>query len=127
MNCQIIMDLIPMYADKTASEETKLLVENHLKSCPTCKRFLSSCKKTEKKCFISFEKLDKLREKLRASNTDIPSVDAEFARLSSRLKKRKLRKTIIGCAVAASALIYVIFDIIGAVKRNDSRHNGGNL
>lgn len=127
MNCQIIMDLIPMYADKTASDETMLLVENHLKSCRNCKKFLDSCKKTEKKRFISVEKLDKLREKLRAYNTDIPSVDAEFARLSSRLKKRKLRKIIIGCVLAAGALVYVILDIVAAVKRKDSRHhNGGN-
>ncbi len=126
MNCQIIMDLIPMYADKTASDETKLLVANHLKTCRDCKKFFDSCKKTEKKCFISMGKLDKLREKLRASNTDMPSVDAEFARLSSRLKKRKLRKTIIGCILAAGALVYVVIDIVSAVKRKDSRHNGGN-
>lgn len=125
MTCEIIMDLIPMYADKTASEETAQLVENHIKSCPECKRFLRSCQKTEKKSLFSKQKLDKIREKLRGTGTDIPSVDTEFALLSSRLKKRKLRKIIIGTVFATGMLAYIIIDVVNAIKRRES-DNGGN-
>lgn len=126
MNCEIIMDLIPMYADKTASEETCALVENHIRECACCRRFLASCKKTEKKSSFSKEKLDKIREKLRINGNDIPSVDAEFARLSTRLKKRKLRMIIISSLVAAGMLAYIIIDIVNAVKRNDKSSGGNN-
>jgi len=125
MTCEIIMDLIPMYADKTASEETAQLVESHIKSCPECKRFLRSCQKTEKKSLFSKQKLDKIREKLRGTGTDIPSVDTEFALLSSRLKKRKLRKIIIGTVFATGMLAYIIIDVVNAIKRRES-DNGGN-
>ena len=31
MTCEVIKDLIPMYVDDAASEETKELVEKHIK------------------------------------------------------------------------------------------------
>ena len=38
MNCEIIKDLIPLYIDNCCSEESKKVVEEHLKSCSECKR-----------------------------------------------------------------------------------------
>jgi len=36
-NCEIIKDLLPLYVDDVMSNESKLLVENHLASCEKCK------------------------------------------------------------------------------------------
>ena len=38
MKCKIICDLLPMYIDEVCSDETKELVEEHLKACPECRR-----------------------------------------------------------------------------------------
>ena len=42
MNCNIIMDLLPLYADDCCSEESKTLVENHISTCKKCKSMLSA-------------------------------------------------------------------------------------
>ena len=35
--CNLVADLLPIYLDKKASNDTKKLVEKHLESCPECK------------------------------------------------------------------------------------------
>jgi predicted anti-sigma-YlaC factor YlaD len=121
MTCEVIMDLIPMYADKSASEETRILVENHIKECPSCKSFLKSCNKTESKSVFSGKDINKIRDKLKCAECDISSVDAEFARLSRRIKKRNTRRNLISILVCAAMLAYIVTDIINTVKKS-----GGN-
>ncbi len=43
-NCNIIKDLLPLYVDDICSEESKKLVEEHLKSCNNCKKYLKELK-----------------------------------------------------------------------------------
>lgn len=38
MNCNVIQDLMILYTDDCCSEESKALVEEHLKNCPTCQK-----------------------------------------------------------------------------------------
>ncbi|MBR3299149.1 MAG: zf-HC2 domain-containing protein [Clostridia bacterium] len=40
MNCNVIKDLMPQYADGCVSEESRALIEEHIKSCESCKREL---------------------------------------------------------------------------------------
>lgn len=47
-NCEVIKDLIPLYADDVCSAESKKMVENHLKNCNECKEILETIKKDEK-------------------------------------------------------------------------------
>ncbi|MBQ7386081.1 MAG: zf-HC2 domain-containing protein [Ruminococcus sp.] len=44
MDCNVIIDLLPLYADGCCSEESVALVETHLKSCKDCKNVLDSMK-----------------------------------------------------------------------------------
>lgn len=44
ISCNIIMDILPLYADDIVSEDTKNLVEMHLQSCDECRRELSLIK-----------------------------------------------------------------------------------
>lgn len=37
-NCNVICDLLPLYVDKIASEDTNHLVEAHLEECSDCKK-----------------------------------------------------------------------------------------
>ena len=36
-NCDMIKDLLPLYADDVCSEESRKAVEEHINSCPDCK------------------------------------------------------------------------------------------
>lgn len=38
MNCNVIQDLMILYADGCCSEESKTIVEEHIKSCDKCKK-----------------------------------------------------------------------------------------
>ena len=40
--CEMIRDLLPLYVDNLCSEETKLLVEDHLEQCPECRKALDN-------------------------------------------------------------------------------------
>ena len=40
--CDIVMDLLPLYVDGVCSEESKKIVEEHLKHCEECKQFLEN-------------------------------------------------------------------------------------
>lgn len=44
MNCNIIKDIIPLYIDECCSEESKQLVEEHLKQCDACKKLCEDMK-----------------------------------------------------------------------------------
>lgn len=45
INCAIIQDLLPSYCDKISSNETTLLVEEHLRNCSNCKQTLEKLNK----------------------------------------------------------------------------------
>lgn len=46
-DCEIIRDMLPLYADDICSTSTKELVENHLKNCNECQKILDNIKKGE--------------------------------------------------------------------------------
>ena len=44
ISCNIILDLLPLYAEDLASEETRALVDEHLCDCMDCTNYLGSLK-----------------------------------------------------------------------------------
>lgn len=42
--CEVIQDLIPLYVDGVCSAKSKLYIEEHLKSCETCHKYLAEMK-----------------------------------------------------------------------------------
>ena len=42
ISCQIIQDLLPLYADDVVSQDSRTLIESHLQSCPHCQRELEA-------------------------------------------------------------------------------------
>ena len=47
--CNIIKDLMPLYKENLLSEDSKIFVEDHLKSCPDCENLLKDQIKIERK------------------------------------------------------------------------------
>lgn len=54
MNCNVIRDILPLYADDACSNESKQLVEEHIDSCETCRNQLLMIKNDE--CVTSLAK-----------------------------------------------------------------------
>lgn len=46
MNCNVVKDLLPLYLDDCCSEESRKLVEEHIKSCGSCCGLYESMKET---------------------------------------------------------------------------------
>ncbi len=82
ITCEIIRDLLPLYAEELASPDSRVLVEEHTAQCPACKR-----------------QLDELR-------TPTPAAPAAPMTTVNRLLRRRtlLWCVLVGCLVAALAL-----------------------
>ena len=63
--CGVIRDLLPLYTEDLCSEESKALVDSHLKNCPDCRRAKESMKKTEPLPVDSGEGLKKIKKELK--------------------------------------------------------------
>ncbi len=44
IDCRVIGDLLPLYADESCSDASRALVDEHLKSCPRCRETLARMK-----------------------------------------------------------------------------------
>ena len=45
ISCNIIRDLLPLYAEDLASDDTRTLVDEHLCDCEDCNEILNNMKK----------------------------------------------------------------------------------
>ena len=54
--CKIVQDILPIYIESMASEETNIFVEEHLKECKNCRKNLEEMKsELEKENFKNTE------------------------------------------------------------------------
>ena len=44
IDCRVIGDLLPLYADESCSDASRALIEEHLKCCPRCRETLARMK-----------------------------------------------------------------------------------
>lgn len=42
LSCEIVMDLLPLYIDGLASQESGAEIKEHLRSCPQCRKYYHS-------------------------------------------------------------------------------------
>lgn len=90
-SCEVIQDLLPLYADKVCSEASKSMVESHLSECGECRRKLEALQNTE------------YEESLRLEQKEI------IGRQSSRFKRTAF---LAGSCIAGILLIPVIVCLI---------------
>ena len=116
MTCEIVKDLIPMYVDKTASEETNEAVSNHIKNCSKCRDFYRFCKAADDRSrHVNSDKmLDFIKEK---ESKD--EIEEKYASLSKKLKRRKTLHIILSALVVAGLAAYVVADLINSSKNKD--------
>lgn len=91
--CDIVMDLITIYHDSLASEESIKAVEEHLKSCENCRRLYKDYNLAELK-----------------AEGDLPEnpedfIREEFSILAKRLRRRRY-------FYAGVSIIYIVLSIV---------------
>ncbi|MCR1897486.1 zf-HC2 domain-containing protein [Irregularibacter muris] len=97
-SCEIIKDLLPLYHDEVCSNDSKTMIEEHLKDCDSCKAELQA-----------------MDEEFLINNKDQNLKEAEAVKkLSRKWKKGMLKSLIKGIlstllVIAAIALVLYLF------------------
>lgn len=91
LNCNVIKDLLPLYADQICSEESRGLVEEHLTDCTDCSALLRQMRSEEMENSLETEAVDVLHRQ-------------------AKLFKRK--SAVIGAAIAGIFMIPVLVCLI---------------
>lgn len=94
INCNVIGDLLPLYADDVVSEDTKRVVEEHLAECEECRETLNTIKNEIEK---------KIHEK---------TASAERSALwaaKKKLRKKRIITAIISGMIGATLMILTVF------------------
>lgn len=87
LSCKVIEDMLPLYYDGVCSEDSKALVEEHLKNCAQCKAAL-----------------DELRGEIDIS--EVPMDDLQPLReIGTKWKKEKKRSAKKGACIALGAVL----------------------
>lgn len=87
LSCGIIRDLLPLYSEKLAGEETILAVEEHIKGCPECKRIAEN----------------ELEQSYSVASEDIPQSSIKAVK-NSIFKQRIMSVTLVALIVLLAAI-----------------------
>lgn len=102
--CDLIIDLLPLYADGTASSATNRMVEEHIRSCPECSEKLRMMKDD-----------DHLRN---AAPPAVPDDDIDY------MKKSRRATILIGSLMIAFFIIFAGLMLILSIRlENDHIYN----
>ncbi len=92
-NCDIVENLLPIYADGGCSEKTGRLIRKHLDVCPKCRKYLKTVKKGSKKREVE----------------DIPDSVPDYKALSKKIKRRRMIYTSV---ITAAFILITATDVI---------------
>lgn len=96
-NCEVVRDILPLYADGGCSGRTGKLIRKHLDMCPSCRKYYKNVKRTVEK-----------------AGEEIPVSVPDFKELSKKIKHRRAVYTsVITSAfllIVASNVIYFLTD-----------------
>lgn len=95
ITCNVVRDILPLYAEKIASDETRIMVEEHISACECCKKELEE---------MSF-----------SANPPIDTDTAPLRKLKAILHKKKIQ-TIIFTAMLTMAVAAVLIAFLTAPK-----------
>lgn len=86
-NCEVIMDLLPLYHDGVCSEGSRRLVEEHLKECERCS-----------------QALEEIKKELSAPNTTLKDAGKAWRSLTRNLLIRRITAVVLVAALMISAI-----------------------
>jgi len=105
ITCNLAMDLVDVYTNSVASEETVNIVKEHLRECPACRKYYSEYKKElrDNKPVFKAEFSPHLSEELLTSGIE---------RLSKRLRIRRIARYITNAAVFITAAALLLKEVL---------------
>jgi hypothetical protein len=89
-SCEIIKDLLPLYHDNVCSAESRALIEEHIKECPACAKFLSDLS-------------EELKRPVNAADEAKPIIAIQKA-----WKKDKIKAFIKGTVISVAVFVILI-------------------
>ena len=98
VSCDVARDMIPLYADGAASEQTRELIANHLDRCEDCSSYYRSVRKA-----LGTSSYARRRGRLSMGG---------FAGIADKIKRRRtVYKTmaIVLTIIALGSVLYIIF------------------
>ena len=93
INCDVVKDLLPQYADGTLKEDTKNMVKAHLDECEECRAYL--------------EEIKKINEELDSGYISAAPSMGEIGALN-KIKKRLAHKRLITVLITIAAVFVVL-------------------
>ena len=94
INCEMARDLLPMYKDKCLSPSSENALREHLRGCPSCRRYLHEYRARQK--------------------GDITAPQGDFSEIARRMRNhRTLTEIAVGLSIAALAA----YAVLKTVKR----------
>ena len=103
ITCKVIEDLLPLYADKICSDDSRVIVEHHVAECTECR-----------------EKLEAMTVKLESDGAE--KIELEHSKIFNGLRKRYLR--LIAATLLICAAILIPAAICGVLYLNDQTNLG---
>lgn len=100
-HCEVIRDLMPLYVDQICSEDTCILIENHLRECPQCRQAL---------------------EQLRYSAQEECEQRIEDKELARRVMKMARRRAYMRTTIGLILMLVVVFFMVLTVNEVASRN-----
>lgn len=104
INCGVVHDLLPLYAEGVASDDSRLLIEAHLPGCQACRAELEALQN--------------------AAASAAPKPDASLRRVRRKLKKRLV--ITLASVAAGLSLLFGIF-VFGSVYTPPMRYEEGMI
>lgn len=97
--CEIVTDLLPLFADHCCSEKTALMIKLHLDGCQKCRSYLNGIKTTPKNVYINDEH-------------DIPDCSPDYAKVITKLRHRKTVKAVVLTTLLATSIAINIANLL---------------
>lgn len=106
LSCDVVIDLVSLYKDKLASDDSVAAVDEHLKECPSCRRYY--------KQYDKIKDLEATPVKLyHDNNHDL------FNALSAKLRRRHLISTATIGSIIALSVSVTLFCVIKEMQKNE--------
>ena len=94
ITCNIIVDLLPLYVDDMVSEDSRKLVEEHLKGCPDCRKMQEEMMRENR--LTAVKKDD--------NSVQINKTEAEpLKKIRRRIRKKRILSVILAVVLVAAA------------------------
>ena len=74
--CEVVQDLIPLYADNLVSEKTREIIDDHVARCPSCAKAVNEAK-------------DSLKENFDCESVNYEGKDVDYLRKVRNRRRRR--------------------------------------